>query len=76
MRLWSDALTTNWNCPAAAAFTVQVIVLVWSPCVTCEEPLPVSVQREGTNWTAPADTRRPADLPSLRLRMLVPRPRP
>ena len=49
----SDALTTKWNCPAAAAFTVQVMVLVWSPCVTDEEPLPASVHCEGTSRNAP-----------------------
>ncbi len=51
--LLSDALTTNWNFPAAAAFTVHVMFLVWSPNVWFEEPLPVSVQREGTNWNLP-----------------------
>ncbi len=39
--------------PRAAAFTVHVMSLLWSPCVTCEEPLPMSVQREGTNWKLP-----------------------
>src|SRR5262249_53289531 len=55
----SDALTTNLNFPVAAAFTVHVMSLVWSPCVTCEEPLPVSVQREGTNRNAPLTVWRP-----------------
>jgi hypothetical protein len=51
--LLSDARTKNRNLPAAAAFTAHVMFLVWSPSVTCEEPLPVSVQRDGTSRKLP-----------------------